>query len=171
MSFELPSDGQPTRKPTEPFRLGRAELHHADCFDWLQRRNDNSLHAVVTDPPYGLHEYTTEQQEKLRAGKGGVWHIPPSFDGHQRSPLPRFTTLTKTQLDELRVFFAVGKALDAKTRPGRNVIVASNPLLSFIVAMALSDVGLERRGEIIRLVMTMRGGDRPKEQPTRSSPR
>jgi len=30
------------------------------------------------------------------------------------------------------------------------------------VSSALSDAGLERRGEIIRLVMTMRGGDRPK---------
>jgi site-specific DNA-methyltransferase (adenine-specific) len=42
------------------------------------------------------------------------------------------------------------------------VVVASNPLLSHIVANALGDAGLERRGEIIRLVMTMRGGDRPK---------
>ncbi len=30
------------------------------------------------------------------------------------------------------------------------------------MSSALSDAGLERRGEIIRLVMTMRGGDRPK---------
>jgi site-specific DNA-methyltransferase (adenine-specific) len=102
-------------------------------------------------------------KEKLRAGKGGVWRIPPSFDGHQRSPLPRFTTLTKTQLDELREFFCRwGKLLLPKLVPGANVIVASNPLLSFIVVTALADAGLERRGEIIRLVMTMRGGDRPK---------
>ncbi|HEX5314892.1 MAG TPA: DNA methyltransferase [Gammaproteobacteria bacterium] len=47
--------------------------------------------------------------------------------------------------------------------PGANVIVASNPLLSHVVAGALSAVGLERRGEIARLVTTMRGGDRPKD--------
>jgi site-specific DNA-methyltransferase (adenine-specific) len=35
-------------------------------------------------------------------------------------------------------------------------------LLSYIVSGALSRAGLERRGEIVRLVMTMRGGDRPK---------
>ena len=46
--------------------------------------------------------------------------------------------------------------------PGANVVVASNPLLSFIVAGALARAGLERRGELARLVMTMRGGDRPK---------
>jgi site-specific DNA-methyltransferase (adenine-specific) len=42
------------------------------------------------------------------------------------------------------------------------VIVASNPLLSYIVSGALAAAGLERRGEIVRLTMTMRGGDRPK---------
>lgn len=49
-----------------------------------------------------------------------------------------------------------------KLVPGANVVVASNPLLSHVVSNALSKAGLERRGEIIRLVMTMRGGDRPK---------
>ena len=46
--------------------------------------------------------------------------------------------------------------------PGAHVLVASQPLVSFRVSSALADAGLERRGEIIRLVMTMRGGDRPK---------
>ena len=46
--------------------------------------------------------------------------------------------------------------------PGGNVVVASNPLLSHIVGSAMADGGLEPRGSIIRLVMTMRGGDRPK---------
>ena len=42
------------------------------------------------------------------------------------------------------------------------MVVASNPLLSHLVSGALARAGLERRGEIARLVMTMRGGDRPK---------
>jgi site-specific DNA-methyltransferase (adenine-specific) len=46
--------------------------------------------------------------------------------------------------------------------PGAHVIIASNPLLSYLVSVALVDAGFERRGEIIRLTMTMRGGDRPK---------
>jgi len=118
----------------------------------------------VTDPPYGLHEYTDEQQAKLRAGKGGVWRIPPSFDGHTRSPLPRFTTLTTAQLEELDRFFCEwARALLPVLVPGANVVVASNPLLSYIVAASLARAGLERRGELIRLVMTMRGGDRPKD--------
>jgi len=89
--------------------------------------------------------------------------MPPSFDGNVRSPLPRFTTLTRDQLDHLRHFFYIwARVLLPKLVPGANVVVASNPLLSCIASAALAEAGLERRGEIIRLVMTMRGGDRPK---------
>lgn len=147
----------------EPIMIGNAKLFHADCLDWLKRQEENTFHALVTDPPYGLQEYSEEQQAKLRKGKGGVWRIPPSYDGHTRSPLPRFTTLTDNQVDELRAFFFIWARLLLPTLvPGANVIVASNPLLSYVVAGALAEAGLERRGEITRLVMTMRGGDRPK---------
>ncbi|MDR3229783.1 MAG: hypothetical protein LBT53_10355 [Puniceicoccales bacterium] len=147
----------------EPSVFGRTKLYLGDCFDLGKKLPDTSIHAIVTDPPYGLHEYAEEQQEKLRKGKGGVWRKPPSFDGHERSPLPRFTVLTTTQLKELEDFFLEwGRAFLSKLVPGANVLVASNPLLSYICAKALVDAGLERRGEIIRLVTTMRGGDRPK---------
>ena len=156
-----PDEGRGEREA--PFLFQQSELHHDDCFAWLARQPPHSLHAVVTDPPYGLHEYTREQQRKLRAGKGGVWRIPPSFDGHRRSPLPRFTTLDANQLADIREFFVRWtRVLLPVLVPGANVIVASNPLVSPLVATALSEAGLERRGEIIRLTMTMRGGDRPK---------
>ena len=147
----------------EPVRIGNSLRVHADCLEWIGVQEDSSFQAIVTDPPYGLHEYGEEQQAKLRSGRGGVWRIPPSFDGHTRSPLPRFTTLTKDQLEEIRAFFFLwGRTLLPKLVPGANVVVASNPLVSYIVSDALADSGLERRGEIIRLTMTMRGGDRPK---------
>ena len=146
-----------------PYSYGRLKLFHADCFDWLELQEENSIHAVVTDPPYGLHEYTRDQQAKLRKGEGGVWRIPPSFDGHVRSPVPRFTTLTADQLNYIRAFFFVwGRLLLPKLVPGAHVFVASNPLVSYLVSNALADAGMERRGEIVRLTMTMRGGDRPK---------
>lgn len=142
---------------------GNAKLVRAECLSWLEKQPANSLHAVVTDPPYGLVEYTETEQKKLRAGRGGIWRIPPSFDGSQRSPLPRFTVLKRTDLDALEQFFtAWARRLLGVLVPGANVVVASNPLLSYLVSGALSKVGLERRGEIVRLVMTMRGGDRPK---------
>lgn len=150
-------------EPRPPYVFGRSKLYHADCFDWLELQEENSIHAVVTDPPYGLHEYTQDQQAKLRKGEGGVWRIPPSFDGHARSPIPRFTTLNSNQLKHIRSFFFVwSRLLLPRLVPGAHVFVASNPLVSYLVSSALADAGLERRGEIVRLTMTMRGGDRPK---------
>lgn len=142
---------------------GNVELHLADCFDWLRTRQECSVQAVVTDPPYGLVEFSEEEKEKLRRGRGGVWRIPPSFDGSRRSPLPRFTVLGKSDVIALHEFFRQwGKLVLRALVPGANLVVASNPLLSYVVSSALADAGLERRGEIARLVMTMRGGDRPK---------
>lgn len=149
--------------PPGHFELGRAQLHVTDCLDWLSGAPEKSIAAVVTDPPYGLHEYTDVQQAKLRAGRGGVWRVPPSFDGNRRSPLPRFTTMSQADLDELHEFFlAWAEALRPVLLPGAHVMVACNPLVSPYISMALGRAGLERRGEIVRLVQTMRGGDRPK---------
>ncbi len=151
-----------SRAPPE-FSFGQARLVHQDCNAWLEAQAPNSIHAVVTDPPYGLVEYSDAEQDKLRLGRGGIWRIPPSFDGSQRAPLPRFTVLRPNDLEALeRFFLAWGRGLIRVLVPGANVVVASNPLLSYNVSGALSRAGLERRGEIARLTMTMRGGDRPK---------
>ena len=162
-SLPLPLPHAPDEPRRAPFHFGRAALFHAEAFRWLDEQPPRTVHAVVTDPPYGLHEYSPAQQRKLRERRGGVWRLPPSFDGHRRSPLPRFTTLTKDQLAQLETFFHEwGRKLRPRLVPGAHVFVASSPLLSFIVAGALARAGLERRGEIIRLTTTMRGGDRPK---------
>jgi DNA modification methylase len=159
------------RKPIEPgaqkadvvHTIGRAALIHASCFDWLRACEPHSIHGVVTDPPYGLVEYTDIEQTKLRKGRGGVWRIPPSFDGHQRAPLPRFTVLNDGDRAAMHdFFFEFGQLVLRATVPGANVVIASNPLLVHIVANAMSAAGLELRGHLVRLVMTMRGGDRPK---------
>jgi site-specific DNA-methyltransferase (adenine-specific) len=34
--------------------IGRSLIVHADCFEWLGRVPENSIHAIVTDPPYGV---------------------------------------------------------------------------------------------------------------------
>jgi len=154
---------QPSSAANRSFSFEQTRLELADCFTWLRERPENSLHAIVTDPPYGLIEYSELEKEKLRRGKGGVWRVPPSFDGSQRSPLPRFTVLKRSDLRALHDFFLQWGALVLRAAvPGANILVASNPLLSHVVASALAESGLERRGEIVRLVMTMRGGDRPK---------
>ena len=46
--------------------------------------------------------------------------------------------------------------------PGGHAFIASTPLLSDVLSSAMRSAGFERRGEIIRTVSTLRGGDRPK---------
>jgi len=143
--------------------MARYSIFNDDCLTWMDRQAANSLHAIVTDPPYGLKEYSSVEKEKLRNGKGGVWRIPPSFDGYKRSPLPRFTVLTEEDREKLRSFFLsfAHRAIRALV-PGGHLMIATNPLLSHLVYQPLMEAGFEKRGEIIRLVKTLRGGDRPK---------
>src|SRR5260370_24277916 len=159
-----PLNGQRTTTAAQAtYSLDRATLVHVNCFDWLRACPPRSVHAIVTDPPYGLVEYSDTEQTKLRIGRGGVWRIPPSFDGHQRAPLPRFTVLDDGDRQVMYdFFFEFGQLALRATVPGANVIVADHPLFSYIVAGAMGAAGLELRGNIVRLVMTMRAGDRPK---------
>src|SRR5437773_38938 len=139
------------------------QIHRADAFDWLAQAKPCSVHAVVSDPPYGLIEYSAGELEKLSKGRGGVWRIPPSFDGCRRSPLPRFAVLNEKDRERLRSFFLefAQRAIRVLV-PGGHVFIATNPLLSHLVYLPLMEAGFEKRGEIIRLVKTLRGGDRPK---------
>lgn len=138
-------------------------LHRADCLDWMATQPEASIQAIVTDPPYGAREYSDVEKQKLRSGRGGIWRIPPSFDGCKRSPLPRFTVLSDDDKDKMREFFAAfAKQIARVLVPGAHVFIAANPLLSHIVYEPMIAAGLEKRGEIIRLVQTLRGGDRPK---------
>jgi DNA modification methylase len=138
-------------------------LHHADCFQWLRECKPHSFHAVCTDPPYGVLEFTEKEVSKLRAGRGGVWRLPPTFGGSQRDPLPRFTVLTNAQKQDLRRFFLEwGKALNPALVPGAHVCVAGHPILQHLVQNAMVEAGYEVRTAIMRLYFSFRGGDRPK---------
>src|SRR3990170_3386308 len=143
--------------------MARYSLYFGDCLSWMEKREEQSIHAIVTDPPYGLKEYTSVEKEKLRNGQGGVWRIPPSFDGCRRRPLPRFTVLTEADRLQLRTFFKhLAEGLLRALVPGAHVFIATNPLMSYLVYEPFISVGFEKRGEIIRVVHTLRGGDRPK---------
>lgn len=147
----------------ESVALENALIIHADCFDWMKLIPESSIHAVVTDPPYGVKEYEPEQLEKRTNGNGGVWRIPPSFDGHVRSPLPRFTALNNGERKQMKDYFSEWARLVLRIiRPGGHMFVASNAFLSQMVFSSIAEQGFEFRGEVIRLVRTMRGGDRPK---------
>lgn len=140
-------------------------LINSDCFIWMNEQKENSITAIVTDPPYGVKEYTENEIAKQRQGRGGIWRIPPSFDGHIRQALPRFSVINDDpkERDNVYAFFREwGKAALRLLVPGGHIFIASTPLLSDIVSRAMREAGFERRGEVIRTVSTLRGGDRPK---------
>ena len=76
---------------------------------------------------------------------------------------PRFTELSAAEIDALYDFFYQwGTLLLPALVPGAHVMVALNPLLEHMLLYALHTAGFERRGQLVRLVSTFRGGDRPK---------
>jgi DNA modification methylase len=139
------------------------QIFHADCFEWLRGREPRSVHAVCTDPPYGVLEFTEKEVAKLRSGKGGVWRLPPTIGGSRRDPLPRFTILTAAQKEALsRFFHDWAKLLWPVLVPGAHVCVAGHPILQPLVQGALAEARYEIRPAIMRLYYSFRGGDRPK---------
>lgn len=143
--------------------VGGSCIIQADCFEWFSRIPENSLHAIVTDQPYGVKEYEAEQLEKRANGNGGIWRLPPSFDAHSRSPLPRFTALNSRERRGLVDFFSEwGRLALQALRPGAHVFIATNAFIANLLYAAITESGFEFRGQIIRLVRTLRGGDRPK---------
>jgi site-specific DNA-methyltransferase (adenine-specific) len=144
-------------------KIGNSLILHADALEWMGRIPENSVHGIVTDPPYGVKEYEFDQLKKRANGNGGIWRIPPSFDGSVRSPLPRFTALNQKERDQLYRFFVEWAKVSVHAlRPGGHVFVACNSFLCQPVYAALVEGGLEFRGQLIRVVRTLRGGDRPK---------
>lgn len=138
-------------------------LIQGDCLSIIEKLDSNSVHAVCTDPPYGLVEFSSGQVAKLRAGHGGVWRLPPKWDGCERRPLPRFTVLTQEQKKDINSFFSQwAQVLITKVRPGGHVLIAGNSLLQMYVHSALVETGFENRAIILRLYQGFRGGDRPK---------
>ena len=138
-------------------------LIQSDALTFLAALPNNSIHAAVTDPPYGLLEYDDANQKKLRSGRGGVWRIPPALNGIPRRPLPRFTVLDSRAKQSLVSFLRdIGDSLFRVLVPGAHLFLASNPLLSSLAFQSLAESGFEKRGEVIRMVQTLRGGDRPK---------
>jgi site-specific DNA-methyltransferase (adenine-specific) len=134
-----------------------------DCLNELAGLNADQLDAVCTDPPYGMVEFSDSEVAKLRSGKGGVWRIPPKWDGCERKPLPRFSVLSEEQKLGIEDFFSNwGKIVFAKIKPGGHLLIAGNPTLQMYVQQGLIRQGFENRATILRIYHGFRGGDRPK---------
>jgi len=144
-------------------RFEHGRIIRANAFEELETWDENSVHAIVTDPPYGVIEFTRENVEKMRDGVGGVWRIPPKLDGSKRNPLPRFTVLDDDDKQMLQEFFRkFGEVAHEVLRPGGHIFIASTQLLMHFVSAGFDAAGLERRDVLVRETKTLRGGDRPK---------
>lgn len=138
-------------------------IHNADSREWLSTQRAHSFHAVVTDPPFGVLEYSAKELKKRRKGNGGVWRLPQSFDGFERQPTPRFTILSDhDRMGVLAFHLRLAPELFRVLVPGAHVFLATQCLVSHLVAQAFCMAGFEPRGQIVRIVKTLRGGDRPK---------
>ena len=136
-------------------------IAHADCLEWLSRVPENSLHAIVTDPPYGVKEYDLSNWKNGPTETEGSGAFRPGSNGHVRAA-PRFTALAASERERMRQFFTDWSRLVVRLQPGGHVFVATNAFIAQLLYNAIVGGGLEFRGQIIRLVRTLRGGDRPK---------
>lgn len=145
------------------FATRNGAIVHGDAFQWLASLPADSLSGLVFDPPYSAKEYDAADMKGFDGSGGGTWRTPPAFDGLQRTPVPRFTALSQKSTAYIHDFFRdlAAAALPA-LRPGAHVVMASNVLLSLPVFGAMVAGGLEFRGQLIRVVSTLRGGDRPR---------
>ena len=81
----------------------------------------------------------------------------------QAEPVTTLYRPTEGDRERLRSFFCRFAELAFRVLvPGGHVFIATNPILSHLVYLPLLEAGFEKRGEVIRLVQTLRGGDRPK---------
>lgn len=162
-SFSYPPKDSLSRKKFESEEVGLSTLIHGSSFEWLDSAALHSIDAIVTDPPYGVVEFDSDQLMKRKNGKGGIWRIPPSFDGHTRAPLPRFTALDARDRSRIYNFFRTWAEKTVRVlKPGGHLFIATNAFIAPLLYRALEDGGLEFRGQMIRAVRTLRGGDRPK---------
>ncbi len=138
-------------------------IYNTDAFEWLSCREPVSIQAIVTDPPYGIVEYLPDQLQKKRDKNGGIWRLPHNYDGVKRSPMPRFTVLRPSDHKRISEFHCRFARLAYEVLvPGAHVIMASQSILSHLVVSAFTSSGFQMRGQIARIVSTLRGGDRPK---------
>jgi site-specific DNA-methyltransferase (adenine-specific) len=77
--------------------------------------------------------------------------------------MPRFTVLNgHDRMGVLAFHLRLAPELFRVLVPGAHVILSSQCLISHLVVEAFCMAGFEARGQIVRVVKTFRGGDRPK---------
>jgi len=123
----------------------------------------NSIHAVVTDPPYGVVEFQTAHVEKMREGTGGSGESRLSWTGRSES---RFLGSPRSR----RVIRKTSATSSSSSGSQSNESFARGSrvcgLYPVTDARGLQTTGRSWSGTsgdvLVRETKTLRGGDRPK---------
>lgn len=120
--------------------LPEVDLHTGDCLDVLSRIADESIHLVVTDPPYfldGLDDGWAKGKGGAR-GTGAIGGLPVGmrFDVAQGRNLQAFLTPVAIQL--YRVL-----------KPGAFLLMFAAPRLYHRTAVAVEEAGFEVRDQYV----------------------
>ena len=140
---DAPDNDRPAKCRFRTTTFGRATVIHADCMEWLVQQERSSVHAVVTRTrrmvlsntrPRSRRSFATAQGEcgashrRSMASSGHLCLVSPCS-------LPTTCGLSAS-------FSHVGHgSLTPVLVPGANVVVAANPLLSYVVAGAFAERG------------------------------
>lgn len=101
-------------------------LHHGDCLDVLRELPDNSVDAVITDPPYGI------------AFMGKAWDQPGEFGSQRKNGTLNFQRWCTAWASEcLRIL-----------KPGGHVLAFGGSRTWHRLASGIEDAGFELRDSI-----------------------
>jgi site-specific DNA-methyltransferase (adenine-specific) len=115
-----------------------------DCRDLLRTVPDDSLDAMVTDPPSGL------------SFMGAAWDIFGASKAAQRggSPANRFALLRKAKADFSQTLVPIWRECLRILKPGAHILVWSMPKTCHWVGESLDEAGFEVRDVITHLFPT-----------------
>lgn len=127
--FEPPADA--------PARL-RFALHQGDCLEVLRTLPDASVHAVVTDPPYGLSDHKpAEVTACLQAWLAGKPYVPKARGGFMDKTWDAWVPGPEVWRECLRVL-----------KPGGHLLAFAGTRSMDLMTMAVRLAGFELRDSI-----------------------
>ena len=125
---------------TPPLHAKAGHLWQMDCVSSMRRMRAESVHFIITDPPYFLDGFTdrwndTALRQKTRPGVV--------------SSLPRGMKFDRRQADNLLSFMGtVGAEMFHILKPGGFAAVFAQPRLAFATAMALHTANFDIRDQL-----------------------
>jgi DNA modification methylase len=133
-------------------------VHHGDCIEVLATLPDNSIDAVVTDPPYGLEFMGKEWDKFDRKGPASFENLGQTLGGYGpgttrgRSPLadkPRWSTMGPSAMTAFQAWCQLWAAECLRVlRPGGHMLAFGGTRTWHRLATAIEDAGFEIRDSI-----------------------